>query len=297
MGLLRSIPKARACPRSDSSPHSSRSEPPRSSRYALLGAGPVAVSALRLAIAAVIALAVIGSLERLPAKRETGLAIAGIALAVHFAAWIGSLAYTSVALSTLLVTTTPIWTESYDAIRVRRLPSKGFAASLVLALVGVALVAFARPAVQAPVAGHVPLGNALALLGSFAIGAYLLIVRDAGGGIGTRRIVARTYGWAAVALVIATLAVHQGPPPLANGTSWAGILAMAFVSQAIGHTALNAALRDFSPSIVALTTLLEPVVAAALAAAIFHETLSWQAAIGGGAILVAIGSTLRRHSL
>jgi DME family drug/metabolite transporter len=67
---------------------------------------------------------------------------------------------------------------------------------------------------------------------------------------------------------------------------------MALVSQLLGHTALNAALRDFTPSVVALTTLLEPIVAAILAAIVFRETLSWQAAGGGVAILIAVGSML-----
>jgi drug/metabolite transporter (DMT)-like permease len=55
---------------------------------------------------------------------------------------------------------------------------------------------------------------------------------------------------------------------------------MALISQLLGHTSLNAALRDFAPSTVAMSTLLEPVFAAALAAAIFHETLSLTAALG-----------------
>jgi drug/metabolite transporter (DMT)-like permease len=39
--------------------------------------------------------------------------------------------------------------------------------------------------------------------------------------------------------------------------------------------------------------LLEPIVAAILAAIVFRETLSWQAAGGGIAILGAVGSMLR----
>lgn len=72
-------------------------------------------------------------------------------------------------------------------------------------------------------------------------------------------------------------------------TAWLGIFAMAFVSQMIGHTGLNAALRDFPSSTVAMSTLLEPVVAALLAVWIFHETASPLTAIGGVLILAAIG--------
>jgi drug/metabolite transporter (DMT)-like permease len=138
----------------------------------------------------------------------------------------------------------------------------------------------------------------LALAGSVAIGAYLLIVRDAGESgdgsrLGTRHVVARTYSWGALALGALSLGTHQLPPPVSNYAAWSGILVMALVSQLLGHTALNAALHDFSPTTVAMTTLLEPLVAAVFAAWIFHETLSWQAALGGILVLGAIAVTLR----
>jgi drug/metabolite transporter (DMT)-like permease len=224
------------------------------------------------------------------------LALAGIALAIHFATWIASLEFTSVAVSTLVVTTTPIWTEAYDALRARRPPGRAYVLALTAALAGVALIAFAKGAQPAPVPGHELLGDGLALCGSLAIGAYLLIVRDAGkdgaARLATRAIVLRTYGWATLGLVLAASFAREGPPPLADTTAWAGILAMAFVSQLLGHTALNAALRDFRPSIVAFSTLAEPVVAALLAALVFREFLG-AATIGGGVlVLVAIGVAL-----
>jgi drug/metabolite transporter (DMT)-like permease len=270
-------------------------------RYALTGAGPFAVSALRLLLAAIPFVAfglLAGARGRLEPRREAAFALAGLALAVHFAAWITSLLYTSVALSVLLVTTTPLWTGIYEAVRERRAPSRSYLAALALAALGLVLIASQRNA-PAPLPGHALLGEALALTGALAIGAYLIIVRTvgtrpaAGPPLPTRAIVARTYAWAAVALLALSAYAHQGPPPLADGTAWFGILAMAIVSQALGHTALNAALRDFTPSIVALSTLLEPVVAAGLAAALFHEGLSPEVIAGGLAVLAAVAIALR----
>ncbi|GAC1303027.1 MAG: hypothetical protein NVSMB21_01670 [Vulcanimicrobiaceae bacterium] len=267
-------------------------------RYALAGAGPLAVSALRLTIAATVALAIARRLRPLAPRRELAFAVAGLALALHFATWIGSLAYTSVALSTLLVTTTPMWTELYDVVRLGRPPTPGYVVALVLALVGVAALAFGGPG-PAPQPGHAVLGAVLALAGSFAIGAYLLMVRDAsaypdGTRVSTRAFVTRTYGWAALALGIAAVAARQGPPRATDLSAWGGVLAMALVSQLLGHTALNAALRDFSPSTIALTTLLEPVIAALLAAALFGERLGTSGLVGGVLIVSAVGITLRR---
>ena len=80
----------------------------------LTGAPPLAVGAWRLGLATLILtpwslprfLRAARSLERGDAIR---LALAGVALAAHFAAWIASLSYTSVASSVVLVTTTPIY--------------------------------------------------------------------------------------------------------------------------------------------------------------------------------------------
>jgi DME family drug/metabolite transporter len=71
---------------------------------------------------------------------------------------------------------------------------------------------------------------------------------------------------------------------------------MAIFAQLIGHTMLNAALRDFTPSVVAMATLLEPVSAALLAALLFIEAVSPQTALGGLAILIAVGMTLRSNA-
>ena len=266
-------------------------------RYALTGAGPLAVAAARLALAAVVLLALARGLRRLSPRRELALGVAGFALALHFAAWIASLEFTSVAVSTLLVTTTPLWTEIYDVVREGRAPSGTFVLSLLLGFAGVALVAVQRPSGAPPVPGHALLGDLLALAGSFAIGAYLLIVRDAGAGKGgarlpTRPIVTRTYGWAALILIATAGAAHQPAPALSDFVAWGGILAMALVSQLLGHTALNAALRDFRPSVVALSTLTEPVVAAVLAALIFGELLGPATIAGGVLVLAAVAITL-----
>jgi len=264
-------------------------------RFALTGAGPFAVSALRLGIAALVALAIAGPLQRLTGRREAAFVAAGAALGLHFALWITSLLYTSVAVSTLFVTTTPLWTELYDALRERRLPSRAFVVALALAFAGVALIAVQRSA-PAPLPGHALLGDALALAGSFAIGAYLLVVRDAGvrhgDALGTRQIIARTYSYAALGLIAAAAVARQPAPPLRDGVAWGGILAMALISQLLGHTALNAALRDFSPSIVALTTLLEPVIAAILAAVLFGEPLTGPIVFGGALVLAGVAVTL-----
>lgn len=267
-------------------------------RFALGGAPPIAVAASRLVIASA-ALLLIAAMhrERTRVAREDRwvFAAAGLALAVHFAGWIWSLEYTSVAISTLLVTTTPIWTALYDsAVHRRHLSAPAWAAFGAGAAGLVLVVGFSTT--RPPIAGHQVLGGILALIGAVAIGVYFILVRRVRDAYGTRAIVTRTYTWAAVALVIAAAAAHQAPPAFADSRAWGGILAMALISQLLGHTALNASLRWFSPSAVAFTTVLEPVFAGILALLIFGEQLTPTALAGGVLVLLAIGVFLREEA-
>jgi drug/metabolite transporter (DMT)-like permease len=268
-------------------------------RWALTGALPLAVCAGRLCIAAValLALSAIQGERAVVNRRERNILIAGgFFLAVHFAGWVWSLEYTSVAVSTLLVATTPIWTALYDSVvrgsHLSRLAWGAFA----LGGVGLAvLVGFNRTA--PPIGGHALAGAILALVGAFAIGAYWILIREVRDALSTRTIVTRTYSWAAVALVLAAFAARQPLPSAHDGLAWGGIAAMAVFSQLLGHTAMNAALRWFSPSAIAFTTVIEPVIAALLALAIFHESLTTIAVLGGLLVLAAIAIVLREESL
>lgn len=268
-------------------------------RFALTGAGPLAVSASRLTIAAIalLALAAIrGAKERAAFSRRDRIifAFAGLALAVHFAAWIWSLQFTSVAISTLLVATTPIWTASYDALtrglRLSALAFLSFAAGAA-GLVMVVGFSIAPP----PVPGHAIVGAALAVAGAIGIAAYFILIREIRASFGTRAIVTQTYTWAAVILIAAAAVAHQPPPRLSDASAWGGILAMALISQLLGHTAMNSALRWFSASAVAFTTLVEPIVAALLALAIFGERLTAVAVGGGLLVLSAIAIFIREE--
>ena len=269
-------------------------------RYALSGAGPLAVGASRLTIAAVVLLvaAAIRPQSRENARpspvREARLAFAGIALAAHFGTWIASLQYTTVAVSTLLVATTPIWTALYDAVVLKQALSRRSAWAFAAGGAGLAMVAGFN-VTPPPVPGYPVLGALLALAGGIAMAAYLLLVRDVRTEMRTRAIVTRTYAWAAIVLIAAAAVAHQPVPAVRDATSWGGILGMALISQLLGHTALNAALRWFSPSAVAFSTLIEPVSAAVLAYVIFFESLAPVAIAGGFVLLGAIAVVLREE--
>lgn len=262
-------------------------------RYALTGAGPLAVAAGRLSIAAAVLLAAafVRPLPRLDRNGYLRLGAAAIALAVHFGTWIASLNYTSVAVSSLLVATSPLWNAAYDALALRRRFPPIVPAALGAALAGLALVTSDRYA-PAPYPGHQLLGAALAVGGALAFAVYLVIVRGIHRSAGTRTIVTGTYTGAAIVLIVAAVLARQPLPPPAAQAAWGGIAAMALVSQLLGHTAMNAALRWFGPTTVAVSTLVEPVAATLLALAIFGESLTPAAIAGGALLLCAVGVIL-----
>ena len=84
-------------------------------RFALADGVPsLVIAAYRLVLASLVLLPLVAWRERAVLRRltarEWGLALAsGVCLGLHFGAWISSLAYTSVASSVVLVSTSPLF--------------------------------------------------------------------------------------------------------------------------------------------------------------------------------------------
>src|SRR5260370_32172943 len=258
-------------------------------RFALVAGGALAVWWARLTLAAAVLVALAagrGRLRVIDRRAERRLVLAGVLLASHFAPWIGSLNFASVAISTLLVCSTPVWTDLYAVLR-RRSIDRAAAISVLGALVGVAIV------VGAPDRTNTPLGIMLALIGAVTFAAYLVVVRGIDHRYDTLAITSRTYAYAAIVLAAAALVARDHLPPFTDTHAWGGILAMAFLSQLFGHTALNAGVRVLSATFVSTFTLLEPVIAALLAACLFHDRLGPLTALGAAVILAAIAIAIR----
>lgn len=272
-------------------------------RYALQGASPTVVAALRMAFASLplLALALVQRERRLPWRVEAVLAVAGAVLAAHFIIWLASLQYASIAVSTLLVCSSPLWNSLYDIVVLRRMPPALFIAGLVASLLGLGLVVQGHAtSVTPPVPGHPGWGAALAIAGAMLMSLYLGLVehvgttaRTRGFVCSTRSVVTRTFTWAALDL-LALIALRDEPLPSAEAThAWAGIIGMAVFSQLVGHTLMNSAVRTFAASLVALAQLLIPVFAAGLAALIFQEHLTARMCVGSLLILAGFATALQ----
>ena len=242
------------------------------------GASSLAIAAVRLTVAALVLAPFAWSragaeMRRLPG-RELGLCVlSGALLAVHFWAWITSLEHTSVASSTALVTTNPLWVALASAILLRERPGRAAVAGILLTLAGSALI-FAADASRVAGLDSAPmLGNVLALAGAVAASGYLLVGRALRARVSLVAYIWLAYSTAATLLLAAAMATGVSFMSL-PAAAWGFMVALALGPQLIGHTTFNWALRRLTATFVAVAILGEPVGSALLAYFIFGEHFS-----------------------
>jgi drug/metabolite transporter (DMT)-like permease len=209
--------------------------------------------------------------------------VAGTALALHFAFWIASLGYTSVASSVLLVDTTPFFIGIATTFLIRQRSPGSFWAGLAIAFTGCLVVFHGDWQMSATSLK----GNMLAVGGAVAMAVYLLAGAKLRAGLSLLAYVWPVYAVAGVVLAAACFSCGirmTGFPEQA----WLCLFLLGLVPQCIGHTSFNWSLRWLSPGMVALIVLAEPVGASILAWIFLHERLTVAKVVGGAVILLGI---------
>jgi drug/metabolite transporter (DMT)-like permease len=216
--------------------------------------------------------------------RDFKLAIlSGSFLALHFAAWISSLDFTSVANSVVLVNTNPLWVALLSPLLARERIAPMALLGIMISVIGGGIIG----AADFTTGDNALLGDALALAGSVCMAVYLLIGRSLRQKLSLLPYIVLCYGSAAVILWILVAVSRQPISGFSHGT-YAAFLAMAVISQLIGHTSYNWALRWFAAGLVAVSLLGEPVGATILAYFLLDESLTWAKFAGGSLILAGI---------
>jgi drug/metabolite transporter (DMT)-like permease len=230
-------------------------------------------------------------------RREWILALlSGVFLALHFAVWITSLQYTSVASSVVLVTTTPLWVALFSPLVLReRLGAAAFA-GLALALTGGAVVGLSDacswqagtvycPPLRTFFGGTAFLGDFLALAGAWMAAGYMLVGRKLRAKMDLIPYIFVVYGMSAVVLIVIMLGMGESPFGFSpQAYLWFTLLAL--VPQLLGHSIFNWSLKYIPASLVSVTLLGEPVGSTVLAYFILQEQPGW-VKIGGGALILA----------
>jgi drug/metabolite transporter (DMT)-like permease len=272
-------------------------------RYAQEYAPSLVIAAARLTIATLV-LAPLALTRYRPeltrlARRDVLLALSsGLFLALHFATWISSLEYTTVASSVVLVSTVPLWVALFAPITIREPITRPVLLGMALALMGGAIVGLSDscgmqggrlvcPSLDEFVRGQAFWGNLLALIGAVTAAGYLIIGRSLRARISLVSYIFLVYGMAAILLLALVAAVGQslrGYPPI----TYLWFLLLALVPQLIGHSTYNWALEYLSVAYVSIALLGEPIGSVILAYIFLQEMPTPLKIIGAILILVGI---------
>ena len=261
----------------------------------LAAAPPLAVSFYRMAIASLILAPFAWGdagrcLPTLAPRPRLLLAAAGVALALHFATWIASLSYTSVAASVLLVNTAPLFAIVMSRVFLDEKPPLVVQVAVPIAMAGAALIAFGERS-SSPASLF---GNLLALAGAVTLATYQVIGRGLRDTLPLNAYMLAVWGTSmlTLAVLMAAFGTRFGNYPV---RTWLLFTALAVVPTLGGHGLANRALRSLPAPTVGLFLLGEPVIASLLALAFFGETPGPTTRLGGAVVLVALGLVLTRR--
>jgi drug/metabolite transporter (DMT)-like permease len=271
-------------------------------RFAQESAPSLVIAAYRLGIASLILVAILTFRKDVSFKEIKGrnlqlVVAAGIFLAVHFATWVSSLEYTTVASSVVLVSTSPLFVALLSPILLNEPINPNLRYALVLSFIGTLIIAisdtcisvdqFKCPPFQSFLEGEAIKGDILAIGGAISGAGYMLIGRKVRGKLSLLPYITLVYGIAAIVLTILVALASQrviGFPPIVY--FW--FLLLAIFPQLVGHSSINWALRFLTAVYVSITLLGEPIGSSILALIILGESPSWLMMVGAVLILSGI---------
>ena len=280
-------------------------------RYAQAYAPSLSIAAWRMVIATavLVPLALARHRADLAALSRRDLAVIGLSgalLALHFATWITSLAFTSVASSVVLVSIAPLFVALLSPILLHERISRPAALGIGLAFLGTLVIAandvctlptggMSCPAPGDLFGGDAVRGDLLALAGAAAIAGYMMIGRRLRERLELIPYITLSYGSAAVVLLLIVLVARQpltGFPAPAYG--W--FLLLALIPQLVAHSTYNWALKYLPAALVSISLLGEPLGSTALALLLLGETPSGLKLAGAALILAGIVIATRRRT-
>ncbi|WP_166246109.1 DMT family transporter [Paenibacillus turpanensis] len=276
------------------------------STYALLGVGiiaisfsaifvkfseaPVSVIAMqRLLITIVLMLPFVWrareEIRRISRRDWVGLLLSGSALGLHFLLWMGSLRFTTVASSTVLMTLEPVlvMAGAYFLYRERTTPSA--IAGAALAIAGAILIGIGDFAVS----GSALLGDLLSVLGTVAVVGHMLIGQDLRSRMGA--MVYSFFVFLTAGLFFLVYNIVIGHELIAYpAKEWGLFLLMAIVPTVFGHLLFNWLMRDVGATVISMAVIGEPVGATLLAWLMLGEAVS--PLTGAACVLLMLGVVL-----
>lgn len=207
----------------------------------------------------------------------------GVLLALHFATWITSIKFTSVASAAVLVNTHPIFVVilSFYVFK-ERINSKAFI-SILLTLIGGIIVS----AGDRTLGSNIFFGDTLAILGAVFISGYMIIGRIIRKKLSVTAYTFIVYLSCSTTLLLLDILTKTPLFPY-EFKEWVIFLSLAVFCTILGHSIFNWALGYVKPAFLSVTILGEPIFATIWAALIFFEFPNAWNAIGSIIIIIGI---------
>jgi drug/metabolite transporter (DMT)-like permease len=208
--------------------------------------------------------------------------LAGVFLTGHFATWVPSLAMTSVATSTALVATQPVFIAAVAHLQGNRLPRRTW-----LGIGGAVLGAALITGADLSLSGRAVMGDLLAVAGAAFVALYAVT------GAEVRRTVSvvdyTTICYASCAVLLLLMCGLGRQQVVGFGADvWLKLLTLTVVAQLLGHTLFNLVLRSASPAVISIALLFEVPGAAVIAWLWLDQTPPATAWPGIGVLLGAV---------
>lgn len=216
--------------------------------------------------------------------RERRWALAsGALLAGHFATWVPSLRFTSVASATAIVCTQPVWVALIARATGHAVPRRAW---LGIAISVVAVVVLTG--VDFSLEPRALVGDLLALLGGVFAALYTVAGAEVRRTVSTTSYTTICYTTCATVLLVGCVV---GGVDLwgYDGRSWLQLIALTLGAQLLGHSVFNLVLRTTSPTVVSLFLLLEVPGAAVIAVAWLGQVPPLAAVPAAVLLLVGLG--------
>jgi len=219
------------------------------------------------------------------------LFLSGLLLSLHFALWIASLKYTSVASSVVLVTTHPMFVGVGGLLFLKERLGLNLIIGIALSVLGSGLISYG----DMTLSREALIGDGLALLGAIAASGYLLVGRKVRKDQDLFSYIFPVYSMAGLILILFSL-IFREPLFGYSSSTYFYLFLLALVPQLIGHTTFNWALRYLPASMVAVAILGEPVGSSILAYFVLGEGLTVWKILGGISIFAGILIALKKKA-
>jgi DME family drug/metabolite transporter len=252
------------------------------------GAHPLVIGTARLAVGAVILLAlaraVAGPIRLGPANawRCVGM---GLAMAAFQASYFSAVTLTGIAITALLaICSAPLMIATLAAATLGERLTPRLGAALALGVAGTVLLVVSDRA-AGDLAPRSLLGLSLALGAGLAYAIYVVIGKAALRRAAPLPLAAANFSLAA-ALLLPALTLPGAPQQLALGWPW--LLYLGVVTTAGAYACYTLGLREVSASAAGIASLLEPLTATALGVLVFGERLGAIGTLGAALMLGAL---------